>query len=664
MSYIAIDTETLGLDEDDLPFAVSTTDDQGNSCFWQWEVNPKTRVPKIPKKDKQEIIDEIRGKQKVFWNYAFDIGKLEKVGIRIKWRDCCHDTSISSHVVNSRIHRRYDGKLNNVARHYLTSIQNTGTLLRDAVKSSRFIAQRLGWNIAVKGEGRGKDHVARDYWLPRQIGRSYLEDCQRIPPKSRKRVLREKYGGKLDKDLATKWLNILEHYALNDTEETITLFLSFQKIIEERGLIHVYERERKLVLAILDFSRQGVHLRVKQLSKERKRFTKIQKGLLRELCTWAGSKDFNPNSPIQRTEFFDRNKIKGEKRTPTGYWSTTKDDLKKTLERYANLPQAKPLECLSRFRACSKAVEYTTTYEKFREGTKLKFSLNQVGTSTTRLSSKDPNSTQIGKGKEFENEDGETYVDFSLRSIFGPSKGRVWYPIDYSQLQLRIFAYVSKEVSLIRAFQDGWDAHDYTTFRIQQQLGNATTRESFTASKQQRTIGKNTNFGFIFGAQKKKINSTSGVDGLYDMLKEMFPNAIQFIDEIGKQVTRKTYVTTPFGYRLYIPYENGKIKRHAGVNYIVQGTEGDIVKNATIKIHEYLRGLQKKGFSGKMILLVHDEIVFDFPLEAKEPKFKHKTILKKIKGLMEGAGTELGMVTPVDVGMCTESWDKEEKYVI
>jgi DNA polymerase-1 len=228
-----------------------------------------------------------------------------------------------------------------------------------------------------------------------------------------------------------------------------------------------------------------------------------------------------------------------------------------------------------------------------------------------------------------------------LRSVFGPQQGRWWLCNDYSQLQLRIFAVVTDEQDMVEAFKRGWDAHDYTARKI------FNLKDNVNPSTGQRRIAKNVNFGFIFGASPKKIETTAGMPGLWDTVCAMFPNAHDFIEYQKELLKKGEPVRTLGGYPLDVPMKEVKWKAtqekaaHAAVCYIVQGSEGEIVKRAMRKCDDYLSSEYPVGH---LVLQVHDELDFDMP--ARFPK-KHGL---RLKGLMEEAALEYGVVAPVVPG--------------
>ena len=284
----------------------------------------------------------------------------------------------------------------------------------------------------------------------------------------------------------------------------------------------------------------------------------------------------------------------------------------------------------------------------------INLNLNATGTKTTRFSSSDPNSQNVGKAGNPYEDDAEFIAQRlaespSIRSVFGPPPGKWWVSADYSQLQLRIFAHITQEQEMIDAFACGWDAHDFVARKIFHIPANV------KPTKAQRRYAKNVNFGFIFGASPKKIEKTAGIPGLWDTVLELFPNAHAFIEETKEQINRNGIVYTMGNYPLQLKLQmnkwNGAIEpaAHAGVNYIVQGSEGVIVKRAMRLCDDYLTSEFPEG---RIVLQIHDELVFEMP--RRFPK-DHAFELAKC---MEQAASELGLHAPVEPELIVSRWDK------
>ena len=212
---------------------------------------------------------------------------------------------------------------------------------------------------------------------------------------------------------------------------------------------------------------------------------------------------------------------------------------------------------------------------------------------------------------------------------------------------------------MIDAFAAGYDFHGFMASRI-------FNKDIDKITKSERRIAKNVNFGFVFGASPKKIEATSGMSGLWDTVCSLFPSAHKFMEITKRQVRSRGYVTTPHGYRLYTKFP------HKGVNYIVQGCEGDIVKEAMVLCGSYLRqersGMNqmhgmikavKKQYSGHMKFQIHDELIFDLPI--KTPR-RNRRVITDIVKLMEQPGEDIGMVLPVDVERTETDWSQAKSY--
>ena len=190
-------------------------------------------------------------------------------------------------------------------------------------------------------------------------------------------------------------------------------------------------------------------------------------------------------------------------------------------------------------------------------GTHINPSFKICGTKTTRFSAEKPNLQQVTKASNPYEEDHPDIAKWlkaspSMRSCFGPSEGHWWLDCDYSQLQLRIFAAVTAEQEMIDAFDRGWDAHDFVARKI------FNVPDSESPSKGQRRIAKNVNFGFIFGASPKKIESTAGIPGLWDTVCELFPNAHAFIEATKEQIRETGVVLTRGDYPLALQQKIGR----------------------------------------------------------------------------------------------------------
>jgi DNA polymerase-1 len=233
----------------------------------------------------------------------------------------------------------------------------------------------------------------------------------------------------------------------------------------------------------------------------------------------------------------------------------------------------------------------------------------------------------------------------SLRSIFGPCPGREWWAFDYHQIQLAIFAICSGDEKMIKAVYDGEDFHTFMARSIFDLEPDADPTES------QRGVAKTVNFAFIFGAQENKLNTSSGVQGLYKILQNVFPKAIDYLQRTEWEVRRHGFVTTRGGYRLYVP----ETTPYAGVNYIVQGTEGEIVKCAQYGIQSYFDRNIFPSSDMYMTMYIHDELLFD----AKQGYGRNH--ITRIVKIMNDAAKRYGIPTSAECKYIANNWSEGKK---
>lgn len=273
---------------------------------------------------------------------------------------------------------------------------------------------------------------------------------------------------------------------------------------------------------------------------------------------------------------------------------------------------------------------------------RLQPSFNPVGPRSTRMSSSNPNGQNITDGKK-NTGTGFFTRSHSMKGIFGPLPGREWWSWDYHQMQLIIFAVACGDKQMLKAAEAGLDFHTVMAQRI---FGLS---EKEAPTDRQRRIAKAVNFGFIFGAQPKRIEAESGVENLFDILLETIPTAVQFIKDTERKVRLDGYVLSLDGYRLYVPKEQA----YSGVNYIVQGTEGTIVKAGQLMVFEYIRSLRKRYEDAIMNITVHDDTIIDSVSGFLSPEN-----ISTIGHLFELASTRIGVPCTVSCKHITTVWDE------
>lgn len=602
VSCLAIDTETPGLEvkRGVRPFTVTMCDGESNWCY-TWKVDPIHRTSSPKKSDIAAINKVIKGYDNlIFHNAKFDVSMLATIGIDLTndWHRI-HDTALASHALDSREdfgrHR-----LKPLAKRYLGIPDTDQQYLQSRTIEARHIAKGRGWTLA--------EDVEADYWMPGQIW---------------------------PKDTA------LADYATADAERTFLLWVkAFGPALVEQGLWDQYMKHRRIMPVIAAMEDRGVTIRPRVLKSELKRINGLRDDAAeiaynlvpKEICDNLASGQKLAKALYEHHRLPVLYRTPASNTYPDGQPCTDAETLKELSTKAK--PKSKAWQFIEAVRTQIKAgtaAKYLQGYEDRKitrdDGVTLLYpSFNICGTATLRLSASNPNPQNVGKGKELEYDDGSTYIDFKLRTVFGPAPGRIWYALDYDQLQLRIFAKASGESRMQQAFADGFDFHTWMGCEI---FGVAPG----DLTKLQRRVAKNVNFGFIFGAGPAKIEATSGVKGLSAKLKVMFPNVAEFMKETISKASQYGYVHTLGGYRLSIE----KKRAYAGVCIIVQGTEGEIVKEAMVRIDN---ALFESGDDFYMSLQVHDELIFDANTKQKK---EHLPRLRMIKREMEAAGLVSGV---------------------
>jgi DNA polymerase-1 len=397
-------------------------------------------------------------------------------------------------------------------------------------------------------------------------------------------------------------------YSCEDSDVTFRLKKILEKELTKKDLDELfYKVEIPLIEVLAQMEIDGVTIDsvyLKDLSSDMEK--KLDK-LTKKIYELAGE-EFNINSPKQLSAIlFEKLKLPVIRRTKTGV-STDEDVLTKLASKHP-LP-----EKLLEYRELSKL---KSTYvdnlpELINKATgKIHTSFNQTVTATGRLSSSGPNLQNI----PVKTEEGRR-----IRKAFIPSgKGNVLLSADYSQIELRVLAHFSQDRNLMKAFKDGLDIHSYTAglvFGINEK----------EVTKEMRNMAKTVNFGIIYGMSPYGLSQNLGIEvdkakEFIDAYFERYPDVKQFMEGLLAEAREKGYVTTILGRRRYVPEINSTDMRirqfaeRAAINTPIQGSAADIIKVAMIAIKEKISG---KKLSSKMILQVHDELVFDVPKDELE----------------------------------------------
>ena len=430
-------------------------------------------------------------------------------------------------------------------------------------------------------------------------------------------------------------------YASEDADLTLMIHHKLWPELKQNPKLADLFNHIELPLAIIlaNMERTGVLIDESQLRQYSKDIQLKLNQLEQQIHELAGEK-FNIASPKQlQVILFEKNQLPIIRKTPKGDPSTNEEVLSELANDY-ELPRL-----ILEYRGLAKLKNtYTDKLPLMISPVdhRVHTNYNQIGTVTGRLSSNDPNLQNI----PVRNEEGR-----KIRQAFIAPKGYKIVSADYSQIELRIMAHLSRDKNLLDAFINDKDIHRFTASEI---LGKA--EQDVTSEERRRA--KAVNFGLIYGMSafglSRQINIPRNEAKFYiDRYFERYPGVEKYMENTRQLASEKGYVETLSGRRLYLPKINsssGLEKRaaeRAAINAPMQGTAADIIKSAMIAVNDYI---QTQENNVRMVMQVHDELVF----EVKEEHLA--TICKQIQTIMENC-YQLDIPLKVDVGY-GNNWDE------
>ncbi len=430
-------------------------------------------------------------------------------------------------------------------------------------------------------------------------------------------------------------------YAAEDADITLQLHEKLHPMLNKHpGLLHVYKHiEMPLVSVLSHMERRGVLIDAPLLQQQSGELGKRLQALENKAYKIAGE-TFNLASPKQlQTLLFDKLGLPVLKKTPKGQPSTAENVLQELALDYP-LPKI-----ILEYRSLSKLKStYTDKLpEQINPKTgRIHTSYHQAVAATGRLSSSDPNLQNI----PVRTEEGRR-----IRKAFTAPAGKKIVAADYSQIELRIMAHLSKDESLLKAFSNGMDIHRATAAEVFSVAPDAVTSE-------QRRGAKAINFGLLYGmsafglAQQLNIEPKEA-QAYVDLYFSRYPGVKTYMENTRKQAHEQGYVETLYGRRLYLAEINARniMRQRAAermaINAPLQGTAADIIKLAMIKIDAWL---QQQSIDADMIMQVHDELVFEVAESDVE------TLINFInKAMCENDLLSIPLAVAIGVGDC---WDE------
>ncbi|MEM6624451.1 MAG: DNA polymerase I [Pseudomonadota bacterium] len=433
-------------------------------------------------------------------------------------------------------------------------------------------------------------------------------------------------------------------YAAEDADVTLRLWHRLRPRLAAERVSTVYHRlERPLVPVLVDMERAGIKVDQSVLGAMSNRFAQKMAEYEDEIYELAGRK-FTIGSPKQLGEIlFDEMSLEGGKKTKTGAWGTGADVLEVLAAQGHDLP-ARVLDWRQLSKLKSTYTDALPTHINADTG-RVHTSFSLAATSTGRLASTDPNLQNI----PVRTEEGR-----AIRTAFVAEPGNVILSLDYSQIELRILAHIADIAALKDAFKDGQDIHASTASEV---FGVPMAEMTPEIRRQAKAI----NFGVIYGISAFGLSNNlriprSDAQEFIDRYFARFPGIKTYMDDTKAGARERGYVSTLFGRKIHTPGITQKgpgrgFAERAAINAPIQGTAADIIRRAMIRIPDAMSGA---GLTGRMLLQVHDELLFEVPADEAEDT------IGVVRKVMEGAAfpaVDISVPLVVDAGQ-GDSWQE------
>ncbi len=436
-------------------------------------------------------------------------------------------------------------------------------------------------------------------------------------------------------------LDKVKEYAGEDADLTWQLKEVLEKEFTSELVALYDEIEEPLIAVLVEIEYNGFNLDVPFLEAYAVEMEAAVNSAKKMVYEAAGLDTFNLDSPKQIGEvLFNKMELPYRwRKTKTGQYSTNEEKLSELAEKYDIARDILAYRSLAKLK--STYVDALPKLVNSKTG-RIHSSFNQALAATGRLSSNNPNLQNIPIRSERGRE---------IRKAFIPKdSNHILIAADYSQIELRLVAEISKDEAMLQAFKEGQDIHSATAAKI---YGVAIDE----VEKKQRYNAKTVNFSIIYGAGATNLSKNLGIkrkeaQELIDQYFNEFSGLKTYMEKVVADARENGYVTTLKGRRRYlrdIDSRNGMIRSQAertAINTPIQGTAADMIKLAMIKIHKALKAAQLKTL---MISQVHDELIFDVPLEE----------LEQVKAIIETNMKEAldGLEVPILVGLDTgQNW--------
>jgi len=440
-------------------------------------------------------------------------------------------------------------------------------------------------------------------------------------------------GAKKYKNFSEVPIKEATNYAAEDADLTLQLFEKLSEIIDKSSINLLKTIDYPLLFVLLEMEQKGALIDTSHLNELSKDFGAKLLNLVRKIHDASGSV-FNIDSPKQLSEIlFEKLKIdtKGLKKTSTGYFSTSESVLQKLSDENDIVKDILEYRSLAKLKST-----YTDKIAEIcDQNSRVHTSYHQAVTSTGRLSSSDPNLQNIPI---------RTKEGITIREAFIAPANKKILAMDYSQIELRLMAHYSQDPIMLNSFKKNEDIHKRTACEI---FGIKLSEVDDEMRRRAKTI----NFGLLYGMSAFGLSNQLGVsraeaDIFLTNYFERYSAVKKFMSNIVEKSKETKYVETLYGRKIHVPnitasnYMVRQAAERAAINGPLQGSAADIIKIAMIKIDEWIN---LNAPEIKMILQVHDELIYEVPDEFSEND------LMPILNLMENT-TEIDVPLKVEYG--------------
>ena len=411
------------------------------------------------------------------------------------------------------------------------------------------------------------------------------------------------------KNFAFVPIALATEYAAADAHQTMKLVPIFQKALKDLGLDTLFlDLEMALMRVLIDMEKTGIRLDSQVLTDIDLVVTRELDGLRIQIIDLIGHEfaSINLNSPKQLEDLlFNHLKLPVMKKTTQKTSYSTDQEVLEALAKLHPVP-ALIMRYRELFKLKTTYLEALIEYVNKETG-RIHTTYSQTAVATGRLASSEPNLQNIP-------------VDhYAMRTAFKPQEGSIFISADYSQIELRVLAYLSQDATLLQAFKENRDVHILTAAGLFDVAPEGVTHEM-------RQLGKRINFSILYGLTAHGLSkdldiSHSLARSYIEKFMAQYPGVVAWMDEIVEKTKEKGYVQTLWGRRRYLPgiYERNKtlydLARRVAINTVAQGTAAELMKWGMITLKDEL---QKHIPEAKILLQIHDELLIEVPKEAEE----------------------------------------------